>query len=445
TVHAIGFAVDEAARAQLSCLAEATGGSYTDAADGPALERTLPRVTTAALRSYQPTGTPVTGGPDHTSAPLLAPGHYLDTISQHEVKYYAVDIPQGATAYFTGIVTYPRNPKLSIITDMNSVRSRVYGRDGTDCGASSSEMAGESRDGQTAAVAEVWRGATREPRTGRRGEDTCRGGGRYYFALRWKLVSGGMPQTLPMEVLVGIEPEATDPGPEPDETPTAMAEQTGPAVPVVGGGSFAVAPELPGSGRYTDVLQRGETVFYRVRLDWGQGLAYRVRYDEADDPTRTERSSIRTELYSPWAEEIDSDGGGYSGSEPVLLPGDGPAATLPIRYTNRELRGSRAAQSVAGWYYIAVKLGPPYDEGPAQPATVTIEPGPAYATPVRDGVFGAPDETNPAATAADPAATAADHSSGPFPLPLLAALVGAVGLIAVLAAVLLAARRRGRR
>ncbi|WP_067861014.1 vWA domain-containing protein [Nocardia shimofusensis] len=453
TVHAIGFAVDAQARAQLSCLADATGGSYTDASDGPALERALPRVAAAALRSYQATGTPVTGGPEHTSAPVITSGHYLDTIDQYETKYYAVDVPEGATVYFTGIVTYPRTPGLSIITDNNSVGSRVYGRDGEDCGEFESGYATHSRDGQTATVAQVWRGATRPPERHGRSEDMCRGAGRYYFSLRWKMVSEKMPQTLPLEVLVGIESAVTDPGPEPDKTPTAMVQPAGPAVPVVGGGSFTVATELPGSGRYTDVLRRGEIVFYRVHLDWGQGLAYRVRFEQAADPRNTRQSSIRTELYSPWAEEIGYDGSGYNGEELVRLPDDGPLATIPIRYANRDLRRERAAQSVAGWYYIAVKVGPSSDDETAQPVTVTIdltvsgdpESGPTYTNPVAGGVFGETEDVGktPAAEGDSAEATAQDRSSS----PTLAAIAGTCGFLAV-SAILLTwylIRRRGTR
>lgn len=40
-IHAIGFAVDDTARNQLSCLAEATGGTYADAGDAEALDAAL--------------------------------------------------------------------------------------------------------------------------------------------------------------------------------------------------------------------------------------------------------------------------------------------------------------------------------------------------------------------------------------------------------------------
>lgn len=44
-IHAIGFSVDDAARNQLSCLAEATGGTYADAGDGAALDEALDEAT----------------------------------------------------------------------------------------------------------------------------------------------------------------------------------------------------------------------------------------------------------------------------------------------------------------------------------------------------------------------------------------------------------------
>ncbi|WP_253789635.1 hypothetical protein [Nocardia amikacinitolerans] len=49
----------------------------------------------------------------------------LDTIGQGERRYYAVDVPTGATAYFTGIVSFPRVPGVSVTDDFNTLQSRV--------------------------------------------------------------------------------------------------------------------------------------------------------------------------------------------------------------------------------------------------------------------------------------------------------------------------------
>lgn len=439
-VHAIGFAVDEKARAQLSCLADATGGSYTDAADGPALERTLPRVTAAALRGYQVTGTPTTGGTDHTTAPVLGPGHHLDTIGKRETRWYAVDVPAGATAYTTGILPFPRVSGVSILDDLNSVQRRVYGRDGQDCNELDTALATSTSDGEALTIVEAWRGATEEIVGDGRAADKCRGGGRYYFAFTWSKTSEKLPQRLSFEVLVGIEPAVSEPGPDRVETATAMVEPTGPGVAVVGGGSFTVAPTLPGSGRYTDLLRRGEIVYFRVRLDWGQGLAYRVRFAAVED---RDASNIRTALFSPLAEEFAMDTRAYTGEESVL-PADGdPIATVPVRHDNRNGDLDQRRQSVSGWYYIAVKLGSGSGLRTAAPVPVTIdltvagdpEPGPTYANAVDSGVFGetgVPGKSPSEADAAEPPVAAQDQPSEPSALPVLAAILGAGGSAAVL-------------
>ena len=52
-VHTIGFMVDEAARAELQCVADATGGTYSDASSTDGLTETLTRVATRSGTEYQ--------------------------------------------------------------------------------------------------------------------------------------------------------------------------------------------------------------------------------------------------------------------------------------------------------------------------------------------------------------------------------------------------------
>ncbi|MFC4605674.1 vWA domain-containing protein [Rhodococcus kronopolitis] len=396
-MHAIGFAVDGKARAQLTCMAQATGGTYTDAADGPALERTLPRVTAAALRNYKAAGTPIAGAPTYAAAPVATPGQYLDTIGQKETRYYAVDVPDGATAYFSGTVSFPRIPDIESSKDNNVVQLRVYGADGRDCNEFEFEQATKSSDGVALTVAQAFDGA-KEKRDGKNVDaDKCKGGGRYYFAPTWDKVSKGVPERLPMELLVGIEPAVTDPGPVAVAPLTVFTQPAGAGAPAVGGGSFNVASALDGSGRYTDSVQPGEFVFYRVKLDWGQGLAYRVRYGANGGRGVENISNVSTALYSPTRERIDSDFAAYTGTEQVLPSSRDALATVPIRYGNRTSDTyEHRTQSVAGWHYIAVKLGSTAAEGDNLPVPVqldltltgTPEAGPKYADAVTAGIFG---------------------------------------------------------
>ncbi|KQY31310.1 hypothetical protein ASD42_21940 [Nocardia sp. Root136] len=380
-VHSIGFAVDDKARAQLTCMAQATGGTYSDAADGAALERILPRVSSAALRNYQASGTPITGTDEYRTAPVAKPGQYLDTIGQQQKRFYAVDMPAGATAYFTGIVSFPRAKGVSTTEDMNALELRVYGRDGVDCHIRERELETRASDGVALTVATAFEGATEEPTSADSAK--CKGAGRYYFELNWDLVAKGSPARLPLEVLVGVEPGVTDPGPAAVSTPVTFTDPAGPAQPVSGAGSFTAATTLPGSGNFTDTLQSGEYVFYRVRLDWGQGLAYRVRFAETGGASSTAASNVETTLYSPLGREIDSDTAAYTGRSSAELT----LASVPVRYANREESDAQVKrESVAGWHYVAVKLGIPMGADAMPPTPVqldvtvsgTAEPGPTY-------------------------------------------------------------------
>lgn len=451
-MHAIGFAVDDKARTQLSCMAQATGGTYSDAADGPALEKILPRVSAAALRNYQASGTPITGTGKYSTAPVATSGHYLDTIGQKEDRYYAVDVPAGATAYFTGIVSFPRIPDVSVVDDFNGMQLRVYGRDGQDCNGFESEQASKSSDGVALTVSSTWEGATKEP-TGSVSSDRCKGGGRYYFALNWNNVSEGVPERLPLEVLVGIEPAATDPGPVAVLPPTTFTDPTGADIPVLGGGSFNVATTLDGNGHYTDTLRQGEYVFYRVKLDWGRGLAYRVHFADNGTSGVEAISNVETVLYSPMGEEIDSDTHVYTGVDRVLPSNDPALVTVPIRYNNRNADQSQTRkQAVAGWYYIAVKLGSAHTPGHEVPVPITLdltvagnqEAGPTYATALNNGVFGetATGSETPAPSGEDSVAARQSDDDSPLGKILIAAAL-TVGVALAGTGIWLVARRRG--
>ncbi|MGW1739912.1 vWA domain-containing protein [Nocardia sp. NPDC001965] len=438
-VHAIGFGVDDPSRAQLTCIAQSTGGTYTDAVDGKTLEQVLPRVSAAALRNYAATGEPIAGTPEYRDAPVAVPGQYVDVLGQKKPQYYAVDVPEGATVYFTGTVSFPR--VFGTGNSTNSLQTRVYGTDGQDCNAFEFDSSTSSSDGVSLTVGNIWSGAA-EPETGNNSTDKCKGGGRYYFTLEWAGVAADAPAQLPLEVSIGLEPGVADPGAPAEPTPVTYREPTGPSTPVVGGGSFNIAADLPGSGRYSDTLQRGEYVFYRVKLDWGQGLAYRVRFGESPLRGVENLSNVRTTLYTPYRVEIGSDFSSYNGTENIL-PANSPAiATVPIRYANRENSDADIAnQALAGWYYIAVKLSPTlHGEGTVGPVPVELEvdvtgaseAGPRYQDSAgQDSVFG---ENGKSRSAQDGTAQAAGPSEGDGISLVIWAAIGA-GIVIVVGAI----------
>jgi Ca-activated chloride channel family protein len=126
-------------------------------------------------------------------------------------------------------------------------------------------------------------------------------------------------------------------------------------------------------------------------------------------------SLATTRLYAPSRKQIAWDFSMYNGSV-YHLPVSKPAfSTVPVRYANRtaedhELR----TQSVAGWYYISVQLGPSREDiGPAPvpiqldlSVTGTPEAGPRYAM-----VDAQPSGGTPSAGAPVPEAAAQGHAT----------------------------------
>lgn len=385
--YTIGLNVDDATRSQLTCIAQATGGTYTDAPDAGALNLALDRVTQSAIRNFQPTGTPIVGADSPDKAPTVTPGQYLDTVRlDGKQKYYAIDVPAGDTLYFSRTPSYPGYNVLG----MAGSRIRLIGPNGDDCD-DENDLDTASHDSDST-HGFVWRGVAGElPYIA---PQDCAQPGRYVIAVTvvgQDSTSSGT--SVPAELLFGLEPKAVDPGPGAAAQKAGLVQPSGTTVPVTGGSAFGTAATLPGSGRYGDVLQYGEDVFYRVHLSWGQALAWKVEYGEPADERRT--ANMEAKLFTPARREVDSDSSAYTGGSsqlPVQNTGhpDGAFEMFPIEYQNRTVsnNASLQAESIDGWYYLSVKLG--YGIGGNQagggnvPVTLDLsvvgnpQPGPHY-------------------------------------------------------------------
>ncbi|WP_020391064.1 vWA domain-containing protein [Kribbella catacumbae] len=360
-VHAIGFRVDAKARAQLACIAQNTGGTYHDAADADSLLGVLGRVTDRALRHYEPTGLPVTGTADPFTAPTMTPGQYLDTLNPVEERFYAAELKAGDTAYFAATAVFPRgNPREIEVVDI-----KITGPGGADCSKRERELHTRAKDDGGALTSVLsWDGLV----SGSSRPKGCSVPGKYVFRVTRDAKEG--IDRVPLELQLRIEPPVTGSLGEPAQMGlVSFAQQPAGAVrPVRGGGSFNEATTLAGSGRYGETIYNGEELFYRVKLDWGQGLAYRVTFGAVPDAKTT---NIRTGLFSPVRSEMKFDTTAYTGTTNIL-PASGKAIATPrTAYLNRNAGDALIRKaSVDGWYYIVVKLGTPF--GDHQPGGVPV-------------------------------------------------------------------------
>lgn len=435
-VHTVGFAADTRTREQLACIARASGGTYADAPDAASLERELTRVTQRALRSYEPTGIAVDGGADPARAAALAPGNYLDELTDKQVRYYSVDVPAGYTAYVSGTT-------VSKVKGLEALDVKQLGERGNSFCTTDT---GLDQDLSKVVTASVRWTASGE------GGNGCARPGRQVFSVTRR----GTGPPVPLELQVLLEPQALDQGPAEGDI-ARYTEPGGPDRPVVGGGSFASATTLPGSGHYTDTIAPGEWAFYRVRLDWGQSLAFQTRVGGGKQIV-----GVQTHFYNPVREQLAQDAWGVHDTEHIFAKGTDPFATRPVRFLNRSDRQQEVADMLPGWYYIAVAA---QGEGELRSLAVDVsvagatEPGPVYAQggQVLDSTRGSsppasgtpatknPSSKNPIRTERDLAhSSGKDDESAAFGGPLVwAGLPAALLLGAGLTVVLL--RRRASR
>ncbi|GLW08118.1 hypothetical protein Misp01_32480 [Microtetraspora sp. NBRC 13810] len=394
-VHTVGFDVDAATRRQLTCVARATGGTYTDAPDAADLSAALGQAGARALRDYDPAGTPVEGGADPATATPLRPGAHLDRLGPGQAKYYSVEVPAGYTAYATASLILPlRRSELLRITR--------YAAEGTEC-VWSQEV--KHAAGFVGSAVMSWP-VRRDPA----GAPVCERPGRQ--VLRVERLGTTAVEEGPLELLFGLEPPLLDrpspAPPAPSTPPVTFTEPAGQPRRVLGGGSFGAAATLDGSGVYTDTVQYGEIVFYRVWVGWGQGLAYRVRFP--DSPGRA-ATIVRATTYNPLRDELRWDHEVY-GESPVKLPrGSDAIITYPVHYDNRR-SFVRDPYRLPGWYYIAVGNGQERDREDAGSAEMRLEvsvagdpePGPRYAAVPAD-ILGSAPASPPASPGASPPAS----------------------------------------
>ncbi|MFI6982201.1 hypothetical protein ACIBSV_26860 [Embleya sp. NPDC050154] len=343
-----------------------------------------------APRTYSPTGTPVSGAPDGARAVSLAPGDYLDRMADKEVKYYAVDVPLGHTVYVSG--TTVSTVKGLEALDLKQIDDRS-GSCRTDTGLSQSLS-------KVVTASLNW-GATS---TGR--NNSCVRPGRQVFSVTRR----GTGPPVPLELRIFLEPAVLDKGPA-ESVIARYTEPGGAPVPVVGGGSFADAAPLPGSGHFTDDIAFGEWAFYRVRLDWGRSLALQVRVGGGRGYAPTE-----VRLYNPVREELAQESAAVFDTEHIFAGRSDPFATRPVRYLNRSERQQELADMLPGWYYLAVAV---QGEGEQRSLAVDVsvggtkEPGPGYAPD--SGASATPPgwtPTNGAATAGGAPAQAGGQPTG---------------------------------
>ncbi|MFJ8437581.1 VWA domain-containing protein [Kitasatospora griseola] len=94
-IDTLGLAHDDKTRQQLLCIANATGGTFTDVRSQDQLTQRVKQIVTRAQDTHTVTPAKVTGAEQCTSAPILTPGVYSDREKFSEHRVYRVPVKAG--------------------------------------------------------------------------------------------------------------------------------------------------------------------------------------------------------------------------------------------------------------------------------------------------------------------------------------------------------------
>ena len=392
TVHTVGFKVDPVAREQLSCIAESTGGTYSDADTSAELSEALAVKVDYAITGYTLTGTPVVGDDQPSlQAPLLTPGQYTDTFAEAGTdasgadgteKYYTIPIQDGDRVYVSATIVPPGTGTDGQVAF--GVEVDLLAPDLTGCAAyPQRDFIVANRDRNEAVTAAL----TREI-GGKNYLRVCPREGALILKVQ-RIGSAYVGQELPMEIVVRREPPADATG-----VPAPAAKQGGDPAPthsnnpvdLTGGTSFNDAPEITSGTTYTDTVITGENRYFRIPLQWGQRFTYLLTPTGAPQPTLFPGAIAWMDVYNPVRDNVEMtrfDTGGqtwFTKNAPDPFTASTP---YPVRYSNRDVSDSRG-YSLDGDYFLRLSVNLNGDEPSSTSYLLTVvitgepETGPVY-------------------------------------------------------------------
>lgn len=445
TVHTVGFKVDEQARKDLECIAQATTGTYTDAADARQLDVALKQKVDYAISGYDVVGKPVEGATDRNAAniPLIAPGQWIDQFpaipsdATEQRRYYRIDPEPGWTPHIAATVVGPSEVRESASGTVK-LNLKASTPSGSQCGSDNGY--GTASNSYKPVVASL--------------EPTCEGE-TIVEVIREDDLFHTMP--LDLELVVRFEPPS-DISRVPDAeirdipaSPTRGPNATG----IEGGTSFNTAVELKPGQTYASSIKGDEARYFKVPLEWGQQMSYSF-VPTGRSGLKDRALTVKVDVFDPMRNDKSSASSseswyGTGGKNDPITGG----TDEPVRATSYNL-------DLNGYYYLLVNSTSYGDDAVTQNFEFTvatsgeIEEGPIYlsapggpplTTTAPESSAGSGDPNSGDRTAgnsANRAGDATDSDAGGF--PWLSAGIGGGVLLLVIACVVIVGwrRRRGR-
>ncbi|WP_164384005.1 hypothetical protein [Streptomyces sp. OM5714] len=309
----------------------------TALAAGPAGPRTGYDFADGAVRI---TGASATAGAEE----LAAGSTYRSSLPRNGTLYYRLELDAASDAYVS-VTAVPGTD--GEVTAVDGIRVSVRDADGGSCSVHSATF------GAAHSPRPVTAWGTREidAGTGRR----CQDAGTYYVSVQRTRPQDSPPDDWDLELTAATEPRPRQTGPtKAPETWDSASPQPLAGEPErrPGGSGFAHAT-LVGQGVWRDDIRPGETLYYRVPVDWGRQVYATAELAGSADASGYATGALRLALHNPVRGEVDDAAKGYTGRRTSVALAPLPPVAYPNRYATA---GHVGALRFAGDYYVVVHL-----------------------------------------------------------------------------------------
>ncbi|MFE1905850.1 hypothetical protein ACFW96_19610 [Streptomyces gardneri] len=335
------------------------------AADGGALppyafDGTAPRVKGAASSS--------------DAAQLKTGQTYRDTLKKDGKVYYRVDLDDKLNSYVSVVAVPKPGGKVEY---GDGFKVSMQDGSGTDCGYQQVSFS-------SAEYARPLAGYAR--RVIDKESSTCQKAGAFYVLVERTSKPTSASDDWELEIRHLSEPALKKAGPT--ELPEAWSSAT-PPPPAggpqkrQGGAGFHDAVSLT-QGEWRSDIRPGQTLFYRVPVDWGQQLFATAELGSSTAGDEYVGNALVLSLDNPALGHVDESTGSYDGKQTTLALD----AQRPVAHENRySYNDATHGMRFAGWYYLSATLSPEIaKEFGDKPVPLTLrvnvtgnaKPGPGY-------------------------------------------------------------------
>ncbi|MFC8894477.1 hypothetical protein [Streptomyces cinereoruber] len=362
---AVGTVAGPPAQAQARVPSQGQVSVHAPAADGEA----LPPYT------FDATAQQVRGADSSSYAQELKAGQtYRDTLEKNGKVYYRIVLDGKRNTYVSAVAV----PKPGGKVDYgDGFKVSIQDDSGTECGY---QQTGFSSARYTRPLTAYARRVVNPD------SSSCQKPGNYYVLVERTTKAGSDPAAWDLEIRHLTEPLLKEAGPTelPEAWPSATpAPLTGEPKARQGGSGVYDAASLT-RGEWRSDIRPGQTLFYRVPLDWGQQLFATAELGSSTVGDDYVSNALVLSLANPALGHVDDGTVGYSGKQTTLALGP----QRPVAHENRTAYNeATSGMRFAGWYYLSATLSPEiakeYGDGPV-PLTLRVnvlnaaKPGPGY-------------------------------------------------------------------